>query len=118
MPELNADAKAMVDKYVSDRLAKGDKAGDINRDLQAHWAQIDADAAASAEAAKPEVMPQYAPLPSGHVTGSGVSAQEAAASAAHFAGPLTQGAVREMLRQGKTAREIAEMARQHGVARA
>ncbi|GAA4506345.1 hypothetical protein GCM10023191_063290 [Actinoallomurus oryzae] len=117
MPEFSDADKAMITGYVNNRLANGDDAFDINRDLQKHWRQMDAEAAKNAQAAQPTELPSYAPLPEFHVIGSGVTAHESAESAAHFAGPLSNAEVGRLIQAGRSVREIQAMIRQRGVAR-
>jgi hypothetical protein len=113
VPDFTADDKVTIDKYVNDRLAKGDKATDINRDLTAHWREMDA-ARDAASAVEPDPgPPQEMPLPGFHVTGSGAAPHEATAPV----GPMTDAAVKQMLQQGRSVREISEMINKQGMAR-
>ena len=114
MPEFSDADKAQITDYLNARLAKGDAFSDINRDLREHWAALDkaAESTATAEAAaQPAPLPAYAPLPSGHVTGSGQPPADATATA----GPLSREGVEAMLAAGRPYREVAALVHKHGI---
>jgi hypothetical protein len=56
MPDFTPEDKAIIDEYVNARLGKGDKAGDIWRDLNEHWQKVDAAAEAAAESTDPDAI--------------------------------------------------------------
>jgi hypothetical protein len=104
MPTFSDADKAMITDYVNNRLAAGDKAGDINRDLSAHWATMDAEATASEAAQNPGPPPEFTPI-SG--TFSSENGPKADPLVDLMVAPLTAGAVNDLVSKGVSAKRVA-----------
>lgn len=117
MPDFSDADRKLINDYVNDRLAAGDKAMEISRDLHAHWAEMDRQAAEAAISAAPAVEPDPGPPP--HETPvSGVFASGSSGPARSplelATAPITPSAARDLISQGYSSSDVAALIQRVG----